>query len=172
MDYIGNLMEIKVNGQTIRLEVLPIHEIRPYENNIRIHPVAQLEALANSFNEFGLKNVIVVDKNNVIVAGHARYEVAAAVGMQELLCIVADDLNDEQITAFRIVDNEIAEQGATDVKALQMELTKISNIEMKKFNTNIKPLKLDMSEPKERELKDSKLITCPRCRYEFMQEGV
>jgi DNA modification methylase len=127
-------MEVTINGKVMRLNVIPLHEIKPYENNVKQHPVRQLEGLTQSINRFGFKQPIVIDKNNVIVAGHARYEAAAAIGYEELLCVLADDLSEEEINAYRILDNEIAANGSTDFDALQIELAKLPDFDFTPFN--------------------------------------
>ena len=162
-------MEIEVNGKVIKLEVIPIHEIIPYDNNVKIHPVKQLEGLANSLQDFGQKSLPVVDKNNVLIAGHARYEAACAIGWGKLLCIVADDLNDEEVIEYRLVDNEIAALGGTDVKAREREKLKIPHIELGKYGIEMQKIK--MPEPKiDKTTEDYKFITCPRCEHEFIQQ--
>lgn len=85
-----------------------IEEIKEYENNPRNNDNA-VEYVARSIKDFGFKIPIIVDKNNVIVAGHTRYKAAKELNLTEVPCIVADDLTDEQIKAFRLVDNKSAE---------------------------------------------------------------
>ncbi len=102
-----------------------IDEIVPYENNPRLNDGA-VEAVANSIKEFGFKNPIILDKNNVIVAGHTRLKAAKRLGLEEAPCIYADDLTDEQVRAFRIADNKIAEYSDWDYGKLQSELDEIN----------------------------------------------
>jgi len=82
-----------------------INELKEYINNPRNNDNA-VDYVANSIKEFGFKVPIVIDKNNVIVAGHTRYKASKKLGITEVPCIVADDLTDEQIKAFRLVDNK------------------------------------------------------------------
>ena len=82
-----------------------VEELKPYVNNPRFNDDA-VEYVANSIKEFGFKVPIVIDKNNEIVAGHTRYKASLALGLDEVPCIVADDLNEEQIKAFRLADNK------------------------------------------------------------------
>ena len=56
--------------------------------------------MAKLIEQFGFKVPIVIDKNNVIVAGHPRYKAAKKLGLKTVPCIIADDLTDEQIKAF------------------------------------------------------------------------
>lgn len=121
----------------MNFRMVPLHLIKPYENNVKNHPVQQLAALTQSIQQFGFRQPIVIDKNHVIVAGHARYEAAAALGMENVPCELADDLSEEQINAYRILDNEIAKQGTTNIEALHIELTKLPDFDFKPFNLDI-----------------------------------
>lgn len=111
---------------------LPISEIKPYEKNPRKNDNA-VEGVANSIREFGFRNPIIVDSNNEIVAGHTRYKAAIKLGMKEVPCIVADDLTEEQIKAFRLADNKVAEAAKWDFELLDAELEEIMNIDMSDF---------------------------------------
>lgn len=101
-----------------------IHDLIEYENNPRINDGA-IEAVANSIKEFGFKVPIIIDKNDVIVAGHTRREAALRLGLKKVLCIVADDLSEEQIKAFRLVDNKTNELSKWDNELLEKELEKL-----------------------------------------------
>lgn len=105
--------------------VINIKDIEPYEFNPRKNEAA-VNAVANSIKEFGFKVPIVLDKDNVIVAGHTRYKAAIKLGLQEVPCIIADDLNEEQIKAFRLADNKTAELAEWDFDLLDQELKKLS----------------------------------------------
>lgn len=84
-----------------------LDELKPYENNPRRNDKA-VDAVAASIEQFGFKVPIVIDNDNVIVAGHTRYKAAGKLNMDEVPCIVADDLTPEQIKAFRLADNKTA----------------------------------------------------------------
>lgn len=101
-----------------------IQSIRPYGNNPRNNE-AGVDGVANSIKAFGFKQPIVVDKDNVIVAGHTRYLAAKMLGMDKLPCVVADDLTDEQIKAFRLADNKVAEKAGWNYELLDVELAEI-----------------------------------------------
>jgi DNA modification methylase len=122
---------------TMNIKMVPLHEIKPYENNVKQHPVKQLESIVQSIRQFGFRQPIVLDKNNVIVCGHARYEAAAALALSDVPCEMADDLTEEQINAYRILDNEIAAQGFTDKTMLSVELAKLPDFDFKPFNLDI-----------------------------------
>lgn len=101
-----------------------INELVPYENNARINDKA-VDIVANSIQEFGFKQPIIIDKNNVIVAGHTRLLACKKLGIDKVPCIVADDLTEEQIKAFRIADNSSAQVAEWDMGKLIKELDSI-----------------------------------------------
>lgn len=77
-------------------------DLVPYEKNPRKNDEA-VKYVAESIRQFGFKVPIIVDKDGVIVAGHTRYKAAKKLKLKEVPCIVADDLSDEQIKAFRYI---------------------------------------------------------------------
>lgn len=101
-----------------------IEELIPYENNARINDSA-VDIVANSIREFGFKNPCIIDKNNVLVAGHTRVLACKKLGIEKVPCIVADDLTEEQIKAFRIADNSSAQIAEWDMEKLMKELETI-----------------------------------------------
>ena len=113
--------------------MLKLKDLKPYEKNPRFNDEA-VEYVANSIKEFGFKVPIVVDKNNVIVAGHTRYKASDLLDIKEVPCIIADDLTEEQIKAFRLADNKVSEKASWDFNLLENELNDIINIDMEQFN--------------------------------------
>ena len=109
-----------------------IEDLIPYENNPRINDDA-VEYVKNSIKEFGFKVPIIIDKNNVIVAGHTRYKACKELGINEIPCIVADDLTDKQIKAFRLADNKVSEKAQWDLSKLDEELLEIKDFDMADF---------------------------------------
>ena len=109
-----------------------IQELKPYEKNPRKNDDA-VDYVAASIKEFGFKVPIVIDKNNVIVAGHTRFKAAKKLKIDVVPCIIADDLSDEQIKAFRLADNKVSEFSMWDDDLLNIELEEIMNIDMIDF---------------------------------------
>ena len=114
---------------------IELKKIKQYENNPRKNDEA-VGPVAESIKEFGFKSPIIVDKDNVIVAGHTRYKAAKRLKLKEVPCIVADDLTEEQIKAFRLADNKVGEIAEWDFDLLNMELESIS-FDMSSFGFNI-----------------------------------
>ncbi len=92
---------------------LPIAEIRPYEKNPRIND-AGVKKVTDSIKEFGFNQPIVVDGDNVIIAGHTRFKAAKALGLKEVPVLVAGYLTAAQVQAYRIADNRVAQESEWD----------------------------------------------------------
>jgi DNA modification methylase len=101
-----------------------IDELIPYGNNPRINDSA-VEAVANSIREFRFQNPVIIDTDNVIVCGHTRVKAAQRLGMTEVPCIVASELTEDQIKAFRLADNKTAELADWDMDKLKAEMESI-----------------------------------------------
>lgn len=99
-------------------------ELVPYENNPRLNDNA-VDYVKQSIETYGFKVPIIIDKNNVIVAGHTRHKAAKELGLKTVPCIIADDLNDDQIRAFRIADNKVSDFSMWDNTKLLEELGEI-----------------------------------------------
>lgn len=113
-----------------------IDELIPYENNPRLNDEA-VEYVKNSIKEFGFKVPIVIDKDNVIIAGHTRIKASKELGIKDIPCIIADDLTEEQVKAFRLADNKVAEKSVWDYTKLDEELDGILDIDMSLFDFDI-----------------------------------
>ena len=109
-----------------------VNELVPYENNPRINDEA-VEYVKNSIKEFGFKVPIVIDKDNVIIAGHTRIKASKELGIKDIPCIIADDLTEEQVKAFRLADNKVSEKSQWDFSKLDEELDSILDIDMSLF---------------------------------------
>ena len=117
----------------------PIKELIPYDKNPRKNDEA-VKYVKASIEQFGFKVPIVIDAQGVIVAGHTRLKAAKELGMKEVPCIVADDLNEEQIRAFRLVDNKTGEAAEWDIELLNTELLDLeANFDMSDFGFEIYP---------------------------------
>lgn len=122
---------------------LNIDEIKPYENNPR-NNLDAVDATANSIKEFGWQQPIVVDKDMVIIVGHTRYLAAKKLGYDTVPVVVASNLSDEQVRAYRLADNKTGELAEWDFKLLDTELQDILDIDMSDFG-----FELDISEDEE-----------------------
>jgi hypothetical protein len=103
-------------------------ELIPYARNNKIHNERQIKLVAASIQEFGFKNPVIVDTNNTIIAGHGRVKAAELLKLEEVPCIIADDLTKAQIKAYRIADNKLADLGEYNVELLQLELQELQEM--------------------------------------------
>ena len=116
----------------LNIREMAIDEIVPYENNPRKNEKA-VDAVAESIKQFGFKVPIIIDKENVIVAGHTRLKAVEKLGLTSVPVIMADDLTEEQVAAFRLADNKTGELAEWDFDKLADELDLISDIDMSAF---------------------------------------
>lgn len=108
-------------------------ELTPYAKNAKKHPADQVEHIANSIREFGFRQPIVIDADNVVVIGHGRLLAAKKLGLDTVPCVRADDLTDAQINALRLADNKTNES-EWDMELLGKELSELFNdIDMRQF---------------------------------------
>lgn len=102
-----------------------LDELQPYENNPRKNDNA-VPYVAESIKRYGFKNPIIIDRNGVIVAGHTRYLASIELGLDRVPCIIADDLTEEEIKEFRLVDNKTSEFAGWDFDMLAEELQELN----------------------------------------------
>ena len=113
-----------------------LNDIKQYENNPRKNDEA-VKYVAESIKEFGFKVPIVIDKEGVIVAGHTRWKAAKSLNIKEVPCIIADDLSDDQIKAYRLADNKVSEFAEWDFNILNLELDELLDFDMSTFGFDI-----------------------------------
>lgn len=107
----------------------PIDSIRPYNRNPRLNAGA-VDAVAESIKEFGFKVPLVLDRDGIVAAGHTRLLAAKQLGLTEVPVIVADDLSPEQVKAFRIADNRLAQIAEWDLDLLPVELSELRGMDV------------------------------------------
>jgi DNA modification methylase len=110
----------------MQIELRDIDSIKPYENNPRINASA-VDAVAASIREFGFRQPIVVDGDNVVIAGHTRLLAAKKLGLTKVPVHVATDLTPEQVRAFRLADNQTASLAEWDYDLLPLELAALKD---------------------------------------------
>ena len=115
-----------------------LSELKPYANNPRNNEQA-IDGVAESIKQFGFKVPIIIDNltNKEIIAGHTRYKASQKLGLERVPCIVADDLTEEQVRAFRLADNKVAEKSEWNFDLLDEELKSILNIDMEAFGFDL-----------------------------------
>ena len=132
----------------MHIQEILLEDLKEYENNPRNNDGA-VQAVADSIKEFGFKVPIVIDRDNVIVAGHTRLKAARLLGLETVPCIVADDLTPEQVKAYRLADNKTGELAEWDFAALEIEiseLSEMSDIDMSDFGFELEPMEEEAQE--------------------------
>lgn len=124
-----------MDNERMNIVYKKVADLVPYENNPRNNEEA-VDYVANSIKEFGFKVPVVVDKDNIVVAGHTRLKACEKLGITEVPCIVAEDLTEDQIKAFRIADNKVSEYATWDEKKLSKELSNIM-MDMTEFGDDL-----------------------------------
>ncbi len=140
-----------------------IEKIIPYEKNPRKNKKA-VDAVANSIKEFGFQNPIIVDKDMVIISGHTRRLAAIKLGLKTVPVVVADDLTEEQVRAFRLADNRVASFSGWDDKKLKQEIGEINKIDLSDFG-----FKRDKLDDIFREKSSVNVHVCPKCGHEWSE---
>ena len=129
----------------LKIEYFKTDELTPYAKNPRKNDEA-VDAVAKSIEEFGFKVPIVIDSENNIICGHTRLKAAKKLKIDSVPCVIADDLTEEQIKAFRLADNKVGELAEWDFDLLGEELDGIFDIDMSEFGFD---LSLNDEEPQE-----------------------
>lgn len=145
-----------------------ISELKEYEKNPRKNDDA-VKYVAESIKEFGFKVPIIIDKDNIIVAGHTRLKAAKKLKLKAVPCIVADDLTPEQIKAFRIADNSTAQISDWNIDILNEELDDIE-IDMSRFMLDLEDTNIDnffAEKNNKTETTENKTVECPYCKMSF-----
>lgn len=106
---------------------IDINELKPYENNPRYNDHA-VEFVMNSLKRFGFQQPIVIDKDNVVVAGHTRLKAAQKLGYTTVPVKYADELTPEEIKAYRLADNKTAEMAVWDKEAEALKLSELDDL--------------------------------------------
>lgn len=139
----------------MKIENVKSEKLIPYEFNNKIHDETQVNRIANSIREFWFLQPLVIDQNNVIIVGHGRFEASQKLWMKELPCVRVENLTDEQIKKFRILDNKLNES-ERNVDNLKIELNELENFNIGELEISIDELfpELTVEDDPEKELED------------------
>lgn len=137
----------------IEIKYKNIKELKPYKKNAKKHPKEQVERIANSIKEFGFTQPVIVDKDNCVVAGHGRILGAKKAGIKNIPTVCLEDLTEEQIKAYRLVDNKTNESD-WDFSLLDEELGILAqDIDMELFGFDTNSLEDYFEQEEEKEVK-------------------
>ncbi len=113
----------------MQIEYIDIEKVIPYVNNPRHNDGEAIDKVAASIKEYGFKQPLIVDKENVVICGHTRLKGAKKLGLDKVPVIKADDLTPAQIKAYRIADNKVAEYSSWDNELLSIEFEELQNLD-------------------------------------------
>ena len=117
----------------LKVEYLPIDEIKPYKNNAKIHTPEQIDQIKASIQQFGMNDPIGIwSKENIIVEGHGRLLACQELGYKEIPVIRLDDLTDEQRKAYTLAHNQLTMNTGFDLDILNEDEKFLSSIRQKK----------------------------------------
>ncbi|MBR0463438.1 MAG: ParB N-terminal domain-containing protein [Clostridia bacterium] len=162
----------------MKIEYLPVDSLTPYERNAKKHPDEQVEHIANSIREFGFRQPLVVDADNVVVIGHGRLMAAKKLGLVTVPVVRADDLSEAKIKALRLADNKTNES-EWDFGNLNFDLNDLNiDFDMSDFGfdiaggateeTSVTIAGQGVTEYREEDFGDDKFeCECPRCGFKF-----
>ena len=138
--------------QELNIKYMNIRDLKPYKKNAKKHNKEQVEQIANSIKEFGFTQPVIIDKNNEVVAGHGRILGAKKAGLKQVPTVCLEELTEEQIKAYRLVDNKLNEsEWNNDLLNTELsELWDAGEVDMTLFDFNMDNL---FEEPKEKEVK-------------------
>lgn len=146
---------ISWESRIMKIESVKIEKIIPYELNNKIHDETQVNRIANSIREFWFLQPLVIDKNNIIIVWHGRYEASQKLWLKEIPCVRAENLTDEQIKKFRILDNKLNES-AWNMENLKVELQELWNLDIWELELSVEELfpDLQFDEEEEKEIEE------------------
>lgn len=114
----------------LKIEYLPIGELKTYANNAKIHTAEQIEQIKNSIQEFGFNDPIAVWKDNEIIEGHGRLIAAQELGLETIPVIRLDSLTDEQRRAYALAHNKLTMNTDFDINIVGIEIESILDIDL------------------------------------------
>lgn len=109
------------------VEMVEVSKLTPYSNNARTHSDEQVEKIARSIEAFGFVNPVLIDKSGRIIAGHGRTEAAKRLGVDKVPCLRVEGLTEEQLRAYILADNRLAEDAGWDDDILRQELQELKD---------------------------------------------
>ena len=108
---------------------MPVAGLRPYSRNARIHSKKQIRQIADSIQNFGFTNPVLISDDDEIIAGHGRVEAARLLGMHSVPTLRLSHLDAAQRRAYVIADNKLALNAGWDREVLAIELQALIDID-------------------------------------------
>lgn len=126
-----------MNSAELKIVMMPVEELTPYDNNTRAHNDDDVGQIARSIQRYGFNDPIGIwSDQNLIVEGHGRLMAAKSLGMTEVPCIRLDHMTDDQRREYGIMHNKTAELSSWDFEALEREL---QDLDLSEFGLSFDP---------------------------------
>jgi DNA modification methylase len=106
------------------------NHLKPYARNARTHNDKQISKIAASIKKFGFNNPILIDKNNTIIAGHGRWQAAKQLNMAEVPTLCLEHLSPDEVRAYMLADNKLAELAGWDQEILAIEFQHLASLDL------------------------------------------
>lgn len=166
--------DIIMNKQELKIEYLPLSEIKPYEKNAKLHPDAQIKQIIKSINDFGFNDPIAIYHDNEIIEGHGRYLAAQKMGLDTVPVIRLDGLTEKQRKAYMLAHNKITMNSFFDLDLVSEELADIGEeFEMGDFGFDLNLIEDENPEKIEKEAKfDDSISVVVDCDDETQAEKI
>lgn len=148
----------------LQVQYMYLKEIKPYKGNAKKHPKEQIAKIAESIKQFGFLNPILIDGNNVVVAGHGRALAAKKLGMKTVPVIKKENWTEEEVKAFRLIENKLNES-EWDFSLLDQEIESLLQSDLT-FDMSVFGFDTDLIE-KESKSKNKKVEFEIKEKYEI-----
>lgn len=151
----------------LKIEYLPLEQLKPYVNNAKLHPAEQVEQIKKSIEEFGFDDPIAIWGDGTVIEGHGRLIAATEMGLTEVPVIRLDHLTDEQRRAYTLVHNKLTMNSGFDQSMLELELEELGDMDMNQFGFDVSAIDEGLlndlfTDAPEKET-EPKRIQCPHC---------
>ena len=162
----------------LEVEMVNPRDLIPYSKNARKHSDEQIAVLVQSIKEFGFTNPVLIHSTGRIIAGHGRVQAALKMGKESIPAIRLNHLNDVQVKALTIADNQLATLAGWDFDILASEIDALNDEGFDMSLLGFSDAELDeligspdvFDEPEEEENKQEKdTCICPKCHFEFIK---
>src|SRR5260370_15906606 len=114
----------------LHIEQVAVADLRPNPRNARVHSDKQLHQIKASIEEFGFNNPVLIDKDNLIIAGHGRVEAARLLGMETVPALRIEHLSNAQMRMFALADNRIALNASWDMDMVRLDAVELSALDL------------------------------------------
>src|SRR5213595_1739810 len=137
----------------MKIEYIPVRELRPYPNNARRHSKKQIQQIAKSIAKFGFCNPVLIDDAKQIIAGHGRVEAAKVLGIDAVPTCRLSHLSEADKRAYILADNKLAEKAGWDKELLAIELQGLIDLDVEIEFTGFEMPEIDLVLENAREAK-------------------